>query len=40
LRIDANLDRAAEKNLPVLRATTAREKLEAYLAAEIGHLEP
>ena len=28
------------KNLPVPRGTTAREKLEAYLAAEIGHLEP
>jgi len=24
----------------VPRGTTAREKLEAYLAAEIGHLEP
>ena len=28
------------KNLPVPRGTTAREKLEAYLAAEIGELEP
>jgi integrase len=28
------------KNLPVPRGTTAREKLEAYLSAEIGHLEP
>ena len=28
------------KNLPVPRGTTAREKLEAYLASEIGHLEP
>jgi integrase len=28
------------KNLPVPRGTTAREKLEAYLAAEIGQLEP
>ncbi len=28
------------KNLPVPRGTTARQKLEAYLAAEIGHLEP
>ena len=28
------------KNLPVPRGTTAREKLEAYLAAEIGDLEP
>jgi hypothetical protein len=28
------------KNLPVPRGTTARETLEAYLAAEIGDLEP
>ncbi len=28
------------KNLPVPRGTTAREKLEAYLAAELGELEP
>jgi Phage integrase family len=28
------------KNLPVPRGTTAREKLEAYLAAEIGDVEP
>ena len=28
------------KNLPVPRGTTAREKLEAYLAAEIGRIEP
>jgi integrase len=28
------------KNLPVPRGTAAREKLEAYLAAEIGHFEP
>ena len=28
------------KNLPVPRGTTAREKLEAYLAAEIGDIDP
>ena len=28
------------KNLPVPRGTTAREKLEAYLAAEIGEIDP
>ncbi len=28
------------KNLPVPRGTTAREKLETYLAAEIGHVDP
>jgi integrase len=28
------------KNLPVPRGTTAREKLEAYLAAELGEIDP
>ncbi len=28
------------KNLPVPRGTTAREKLEAYLAAELGDIDP
>ena len=28
------------KNLPVPRGTTAREKLEAYLAAELGDVDP
>jgi integrase len=28
------------KNLPVPRGTTAREKLEAYLATEIGDIDP
>ena len=28
------------KNLPVPRGTTAREKLKAYLAAELGEIDP
>jgi site-specific recombinase XerD len=28
------------KNLPVPRGTTAREKLEAYQAAELGEIDP